>query len=129
MPAHVVYSAVDDLPAGFSSFWLQQILRQRLEFDGVIFSDDLSMEGAASIGDFPERAQQAQQAGCDMILVCNNSRASAQVIDSIPINADPHRQRRLQKMRGRPSIRHNELTQSKLWQDFTTQLRRFTYAE
>ena len=102
MPAHVVYPNIDPNPAGFSPFWIQQILRQELNFNGTVFSDDLSMAGAASVGDFPERARLAQQAGCDMLLVCNNPIAAEQVLEALPITEDPIREQRLQRMQGRP---------------------------
>ena len=128
MPAHVVYSQVDKLPAGFSAIWLQQILRKELKFDGAIFSDDLSMEGAASVGDFSDRARLAQQAGCDMLLVCNNPEAAEQVLDRVAISRNADRERRLQAMRGRGNIDRRQLLSSEKWQQATKQLNTFNEA-
>lgn len=71
MPAHVVYQNIDDQPAGFSAHWLKTVLRAQLRFNGVIFSDDMTMEGAVSAGSISQRCQLAFAAGCDIALVCN----------------------------------------------------------
>lgn len=120
MPAHVVYPKVDPNPAGFSPFWIQQILRKELNFNGTVFSDDLSMEGAASVGDFPERARLAQLAGCDMILICNNPSAAEQVLEALPVTQDPLREQRLGRMQGKPSISREQLMQTEKWQQLST---------
>lgn len=112
MPAHVVYPALDPQPAGFSRYWLQEVLRGRLGFDGVIFSDDLSMEGAAAAGDYAERARLALEAGCDMVLVCNNPAAARTVLESLDGPAAPASARRLTAMRGRAAVSWERLQQT-----------------
>lgn len=80
MPAHVLYPACSEEPAGFSGFWLQEVLRQRLGFSGVIFSDDLSMKAAHAAGGYAERARKALEAGCDVLLPCNNREGALEVM-------------------------------------------------
>ena len=110
MPAHVIYSRVDDKPAGFSPLWLKQVLRGRLNFQGVIFSDDISMAGAGIAGGYVERAYRALDAGCDMVLVCNNQPAAMALLDELQVNADPASQLRLMRMHGdKPVLSYNDL--------------------
>ena len=103
MPAHVIFSQVDNKPAGFSKIWLQDIVRHQLKFDGVLFSDDLSMAGAGAVGDISARVHAAIEAGCDIALVCNDRVAAheaAQAAQDLPY---PN-QRRIKTMRGQIPI-------------------------
>ena len=80
MPAHITYSSIDERSVGFSHYWLHDILRTQMGFEGVIFSDDLSMKGADIAGGFVEKASLALNAGCDMILVCNDRAGVIEVL-------------------------------------------------
>ncbi|MDD5250536.1 MAG: beta-N-acetylhexosaminidase [Rhodocyclaceae bacterium] len=93
MPAHVIYAQVDSRPAGFSPLWIEK-LRQELGFEGVIFSDDLSMAGASVAGDIVARAEAAWGAGCDMLLVCNAPDAVGELLERWHPAPDPLRSRR-----------------------------------
>ena len=115
MPAHVIYPNIDKQPAGFSSIWLQEILRQKLAFDGVIFSDDLSMQGASFIGGFTERAEAALAAGCDMVLVCNDRKGAIEVMDNANIKQSDQSTQRLQRMQGRSFMNRSALLDTKQW--------------
>lgn len=93
MPAHVIYPQVDRNPAGFSRYWIQEILRKQLKFEGVLFSDDLTMQAACVAGGADARILAALEAGCDMGLVCNNRADAILALDAIKEKPLPNQER------------------------------------
>ncbi len=122
MPAHVIYDNVDSKPAGYSTFWIEEILRKRFDFQGVIFSDDLSMKAAGIAGGFGERAEAAIQAGCDMALVCNHLDGAIEAADYIKGYSNPSSQLRLARMHGEHHISWKQLKQNEHWQRVSEQI-------
>lgn len=101
MAAHVIYSSVDKHPAGFSKYWLKTILRNELGYEGCVFSDDLSMKGTEGYGNIVDRARIALEAGCDMVLVCNDSLSCDVLLDKLEWETSAINLARLARMRGR----------------------------
>ncbi len=119
MTAHVIYPTIDPNTPCFSPFWLQQVLRERLQFQGVIVSDDLTMAGAATVGDYPRRAELALQAGCDMLLVCNNRPAVIEILDHLTQQSyriDPLAAARIDTLYGESDIKKEDLPSHPHWQ-------------
>ena len=126
MPAHVIYSKIDKLPAGFSEIWLKDILRKRLSFQGVIFSDDLDMKGASAVGErYVDRAEKALSAGCDMVLVCNNREGALDVIENLSGHNDPVSHLRLARMHGKHETTMKALHKTTKWKKSSDILKRY----
>jgi beta-N-acetylhexosaminidase len=119
MPAHILFNKIDPSPVGCSPFWLQEVLRRRLGFDGVIFSDDLSMAAAEFAGSYSERARAALRAGCDAILICNQPAHAAAVLSSLA-GAQWLCDNKMAQMKPSPVrsvMSLNELRDSSRWQE------------
>lgn len=126
MPAHIIYSKFDSKPAGFSSRWLQDVLRRQLKFQGVIFSDDLNMHGASVAGEsFSERASAAIDAGCDIILACNNRPGAIDILDNFRYQDDPVTHARIARMHGRHKITRQELNAMPRWHLAVSQIQNY----
>jgi len=124
MPAHIVFSKVHDQPVGFSSYWLQTILRKQYQFAGMIFSDDLNMHGASFAGDYLNRAKAALSAGCNMVLICNNREGAINIVEGLP------RQHFIdhalfKKMQGKCHLSTDDIKKSPKWQETYRSIMRF----
>ena len=124
MPAHVIYPAVDSECAGFSKIWIQQKLRGQLDFEGVVFSDDLSMEAAVASGDAATRAEKALGAGCDMVLACNNRLSALAIADYLREIKHPGCHALL-RLRASPCMESADLYNSDKWQQACSELEEF----
>ena len=129
MMAHVLFPAVDSLPASLSSRWIRDVLRGELRFQGVVFSDDLSMGGAAAAyGDIVTRARQALSAGCDMLPVCNNRAGVVTLLDRLNVEPEPTSRIRLVRMHGKDGVPRQELMSVPEWKRSRELLARCTAA-
>lgn len=115
MVAHVAFPAVDPDPASLAARWIRGVLRDDLDFHGVVFTDDLSMQGAASYGDIVARSQAALAAGCDVLTICNDRPAVETLLDALAVEPDPAMHLRLARLRGREGLAHAALLASDAW--------------
>lgn len=117
MPAHILFPEVDNQPVGFSHRWLNEILKRDLLFSGIIFSDDLNMAGAEFAGNYAERAEAALNAGCDMVLICNNRTGAIEILNHLPqkyvLSAD-----KFNRLRGKFSQTVESLHSSTEWKNY-----------
>ncbi len=125
MMAHVIYDRVDPVAAGYSRYWIESVLRQQLGFEGVVFSDDLSMSGAETEGGYPARAQRALAAGCDILLVCNNPSAADEVLEALGDYSSPTTQLRMVRLHGQ-AVADNLFATSE-WRQACAELENFNY--
>jgi len=116
MLAHIVYEQIESQPAGFSELWIQRELRSRLGFGGAVFCDDLSMKATRSYGSMAERGRLALEAGCDMILVCNDRDAAHEAVNALNDYSNPLSLVRLARLHGTGNLLREELLASEQWQ-------------
>ena len=125
MIAHIVYSEMDSMPGGFSRYWIENELRSRLGFGGAVFCDDLSMKATEAYGTMRTRVKLALDAGCDMVLVCNDRRAAEQAVMSLNEYSNPLSQVRLARLHGTGHAQRDSLHASQIWQEAVDSLSRW----
>ncbi len=126
MLAHIIYSRMDAMPAGFSEYWIQRELRSRLGFGGAVFCDDLSMQATRDYGTMAKRARLALQAGCDMVLVCNDREAAQQAVAALSEYSNPLSLVRLARLHGTGHPLRETLLASDEWQSINQQFARWS---
>ena len=124
MMAHLVYPAVDRLPASLSHRWIEDELRGQLEFKGAVFCDDLSMRAAEAAGGYVERARAALAAGCDMLPVCNDRAGVQAILSGLQAGASPVSQWRLARLHGGEAVSREDLFASREWREAREELER-----
>lgn len=122
MLAHIVYMEMDEMPAGFSAYWIKNQLRDQLGYDGAVFCDDLSMKATKKYGSMPARARLALEAGCDMVLVCNDRPAASATVAALREYSNPLSLVRLARLHGTAHVMRETLLASDEWQAATERL-------
>lgn len=126
MLAHVVYEKIDEVPAGFSAYWIQRELRDRLGFGGAVFCDDLSMKATRDYGSMVDRSRLALSAGCDMILVCNDRAAAEQAVAALSEYSNPLSLVRMARLHGTGHPLRETLLASEEWQSVNARFARWS---
>ena len=121
--SHIVYSELDEKPAGFSAYWIQNQLRSQLGYDGAVFTDDLSMKATRQFGTMPSRARLALDAGCDMVLVCNDRPAASATVAALREYSNPLSLVRLARLHGTGHVMRETLLTSDEWLSAIERLR------
>ena len=124
MPAHVIYPQVDQKPAGFSEYWLQNILRKQCRFEGAIISDDMSMKAATNYGTASDRVRAALEAGCDLVLVCNDPLSADEVLAKVHWHSCTLSHARLIRLHAHGKFDNAKLQYEPLWQAASSLIRK-----
>jgi beta-N-acetylhexosaminidase len=124
MLAHIVYTELDPLPAGFSTYWIQNQLRSQLGFDGAVFCDDLNMQATRKFGSMAKRAERALGAGCDMALICNDRAAARAAVAALRDYSNPLSLVRLARLHGTGTVMRETLLASDEWHSATGALQK-----
>ncbi len=125
MVAHIVFSETDPLPASFSPYWIKEQLRRALRFDGAVLCDDLSMQATENMGSMPKRARLALEAGCDMVLICNNRPAASAAVAALRDYSNPLSLVRLVRLHGTGNVMRESLLASEEWHIAADRLQRW----